>query len=155
MQTSHWLGILEVATDANITTYSLTMGMVGQCRPSGSLHIIQNWKDRLLAPDGCAVIQTDLDKLENWVVRNFRKFNKRNNQVLNLGEITPGKVQAQGQATGKQLEMSLENSLEMSLWPCSQHSLLCPLLASLDLWPISWCTDPSEKKVYFLELIFI
>lgn len=154
MQTSHWLGILEVATDANIITYSLTMWMVGQCRPSGSLHIIKNRKDRLLAPDGCAVIQRDLDKLENWVVRNFMKFNKRNNQVLNLGEITPGIVQAQGQ-TGKQLRNVTGNSLEMSLWPCSQHSLFCPLLASLELWTISWCIDPSEKKVYFLELIFI
>lgn len=53
------------------------------------------------APDGCAVIQRDLDKWENWVIRNF--MNKRNNQVLNLGETTPGIVQAQGQTAGKQL----------------------------------------------------
>lgn len=57
----------------------------------------------IAAPDGCAVIQRDLDTLENWVVKSFMKFNKRSNQVLSLGEITAGIVQAQGQTAGKQL----------------------------------------------------
>lgn len=76
------------------------------------------------APHGCAVIQRDLDKLENCVVRNFMKFNKKNNQVLNLREITPGTVQAQGQTTGKQL-----GNVPLALLPTL---IVLTLLASLD-----------------------
>lgn len=126
------------------------MWMVGQCRPSGSLHIILNRKDRLLAPDGCAVIQRDLDKLENWVVRNFMKFNKRNNQVLNLGEITPGIVQAQGQTTGKQLRKVTGKQLRnvtLALLPAlivlSSFSQLRALNNKLMYWSI-W-----KESVFF------
>lgn len=88
---------------------------------------------KLAAPHGCAVIQRDLDKLENCVVRNFMKFNKKNNQVLNLGEITPGTVQAQGQTTGKQLG-NVPLALLPTLIVLSSFSQLRPL--KLMYWPI-------------------
>jgi len=40
-------------------------------------------------PDGCAVIQRDLDRMERWAYRGLMKFNKGQSNVLHLGEITP------------------------------------------------------------------
>lgn len=55
-------------------------------------------------PDGCAVFQTDLSKLEKWANKNVGKFSWRNCKVLHLGRITPQTpVQAGGQLVGKQL----------------------------------------------------
>lgn len=96
----------------------------------------------IAAPDGCAVIQRDLDKLENRIVRNFMKFNKRNNQVLNLGEITPGIVQAQGQTAGKQLG-NVTLALLPTLVVLSSFSQLRPLNNKLMYWSI-W-----KENVFF------
>ncbi|KAK4816690.1 hypothetical protein QYF61_020398 [Mycteria americana] len=38
---------------------------------------------------GCAAIQSDLDRLENWAVRHLMKFNKGNAKLWHWGGITP------------------------------------------------------------------
>lgn len=53
------------------------------------------------ALDRCAAIQRDLNKLENWAVRNFMKFSKRNYQVLHLGGTTPVASTVQGTTSWK------------------------------------------------------
>ncbi|KAJ7398914.1 tudor domain containing 5 [Pitangus sulphuratus] len=40
-------------------------------------------------PEGCAPVQGDLDRLENWTERNLKRFNKGSCRVLHLWGITP------------------------------------------------------------------
>lgn len=62
-------------------------------RPSFRLHrIIDSTKLGGLAgtPYGCAAIESDLDRLENWAGRNLLNFKKGKCSVLHLGRNGPG-----------------------------------------------------------------
>jgi len=62
-------------------------------------------------PEGCAVIQRDLDRLESWVQRNLMKFNKGTYRVLHLGRNNP----MQQYRLGADL---LESSPAERTWEC-------------------------------------
>ncbi|GAB0182391.1 mitochondrial enolase superfamily member 1 [Grus japonensis] len=71
-------------------------------------------------PEGCAAIQRDLDRLENWVKRNQMKLKKGKCRVLHLGRNNPKHQYRSGadllgsSAVEKDLGVLVNNKLSMS-----------------------------------------
>ncbi|GAB0179775.1 mitochondrial enolase superfamily member 1 [Grus japonensis] len=71
-------------------------------------------------PEGCAAIQQDLDRLENWVERNLMKFNKGKRRVLHIGKNNlkhQYRLEADllgSSSTKKDLGVLVDNKLSMS-----------------------------------------
>jgi len=55
-------------------------------------------------PEGCAAIQQDLDRLENWVGRNLIKYNESYCRVLHLGKNNPRHQYKLGNACWKAMK---------------------------------------------------
>ncbi|PKU42679.1 reverse hypothetical protein [Limosa lapponica baueri] len=72
------------------------------------------------APEGCAAIQQDLDRLERWAERDLMKFNKGKCGVLHLGRNNPvhhyrlGVALLESSSAERDLGVLLDNRMTMS-----------------------------------------
>ncbi|PKU42126.1 rna-directed dna polymerase from mobile element jockey-like [Limosa lapponica baueri] len=86
------------------------------------------------APEGCATLQQDLDRLESWVERNLMKFNKGKCRVLLLGRNNPvhqyklGVDLVENRCVEKDLGVFVDKSMTMSqqMCPCGQEGQWSP-----------------------------
>jgi len=75
--------------------------------------------------EGCAAFQRDIDRLESWVERNLRKFNKGKCRVLRLGrnnpmhQYRPGACLRESRSAERDLSVLVDDKLTMS----QQHAL--------------------------------
>lgn len=79
-------------------------------------------------PEGCAAVQRDLGKLENWAERNLMRFNKDKWRVLHLGRKNPKyqyRLEAdllESTSSEKDLEVSVDDvDYELPVCLCSQE----------------------------------
>ncbi len=57
----------------------------GWCPPSLRSPLRQSWEEQLAAPEGCAAVQQELDRLESQAVAKQVRCNKSKCRVLHLG----------------------------------------------------------------------
>ena len=56
---------------------------------SASLQVTPNWKEQRMHREGRNVTQRDLEKQEEWAIKNLMKLNKDKCKVLDLGKNKP------------------------------------------------------------------
>lgn len=91
-------------------------------------------------PEGCAAIQQDLDRLENWAERNLTRFNKGKCRVLHLGKNNL-KYQHRLEADLLDSSWAWEGPRSIGRWEVDYETAVCPcsdLLSAGDLTSRSW-----------------
>jgi len=79
------------------------------------------------APEGCAIIQQELDRQESWAGRNVMRFNKSKCRVLHVGrnnhmhQYRLGDDLLERSSVEKDLGVLVDNRLAMS----QQYALVC------------------------------
>ena len=100
------------------------------------------------APEGCAAIQGDLDRLEKWPNRNFMKSNKEKGKVLDLRknnsmhQYTLGVTELESSLAEKELGVLVDTKLNMS-----QQRILAAKKANCILGCIRQCIAHRSREV--------